>query len=200
MTIRRRPATPERILDAAERLVQVRGFNAFSYADVSKEIGIQKASLHHHFATKAHLGVALVRRYREAFLGELSEIESSSRNALERLERYVELYRSVLRQSRMCMCGMLAADVATLPKPMKAAVAAFFHENEAWLERVLLEGKRRGEVRFRGSAASMAAFFVSSLEGGMLVARGSGQPEQLDRVAEHLLASVRPGKQPVVSR
>jgi TetR/AcrR family transcriptional repressor of nem operon len=98
------------------------------------------------------------------------------------------------------MCGMLAADVATLPKPMRATLAEFFHENEAWLKRVLTEGKRRGEITFRGSAGSMAAFFVSSLEGGMLVARGSGEPEQLDRVAEHLLASVGPGKKTVPSR
>ena len=48
--------TADRILDSAERLVQVRGFNAFSYADVARELGITKASLHYHFAGKAELG------------------------------------------------------------------------------------------------------------------------------------------------
>ena len=33
-------ATAMRVLDAAERLVQVRGFNGFSYADVAAELGI----------------------------------------------------------------------------------------------------------------------------------------------------------------
>ena len=194
MGTKRKESTVDRILDVAERLVQVRGFNAFSYADVSKAVGIQKASLHHHFATKTDLGVALVSRYRSVFLGALEAIESRGENSLERLEGYIDLYRSVLRKRRMCMCGMLAADVATLPAPMRESVAEFFTENEAWLVRVLAAGKKRGELRFTGSAASMAAFIVSSLEGGMLVSRGRGEFEHLDDVAEQLLASIRPDR------
>lgn len=192
MSTKRNVSTADRILDAAEHLVQVRGFNAFSYADVSRTVGIQKASLHHHFPSKADLGAALVSRYRRVFLDALGEVESSSENAVERLEGYVQLYRAVLRKRRMCMCGMLAADVATLPEPMREGVAGFFAENEAWLSRVLVAGKKRGELRFTGSAASMAAFMVSSLEGAMLVSRGRGELAYLDEVAALILANVRP--------
>src|SRR5271167_2757692 len=52
--------TAARALDVAERLVQVRGFNAFSYADVSRELGLSTAALHYHFAGKAELGEALI--------------------------------------------------------------------------------------------------------------------------------------------
>ena len=45
-------STPARILDVAERLVQVRGFNGFSYADVAAELGVTKASLHYHFPAR----------------------------------------------------------------------------------------------------------------------------------------------------
>ena len=49
--------TATRILDVAEGLVQARGFNGFSYADVaSQEVGITKAALHYHFPGKADLG------------------------------------------------------------------------------------------------------------------------------------------------
>jgi TetR/AcrR family transcriptional repressor of nem operon len=191
MAIKRNATTVDRILDEAEKLVQVRGFNAFSYADISKAVGIQKASLHHHFATKTDLGVALVDRYRRAFGDALEGIESNGTHAVERLERYVDLYRSVLRKRRMCMCGMLAADVATLPGPIRDGVAEFFSENVSWLTRVLTEGKKRGELSFVGSAASTSAFIVSSLEGAMLVARGRGELDHLDEVAGFLLATLR---------
>ncbi len=191
MGARRQVGTVDRILDVAERLVQVRGFNAFSYADVSQALGIQKASLHHHFATKADLGVALIDRYRRHFHAALDAIESAD-DAGEQLARYVDLYRSVLRKKRMCMCGMLAADVATLPAPMREGVAEFFTENEAWLARLLTAGRTRGDLKFAGSPESVAAFLVSSLEGAMLVSRGMGQPEHLDAVAAILLASLRP--------
>src|ERR1700694_3257471 len=45
--------TASKVLDVAERLVQVNGFNGFSYADASSELGITKAALHYHFARKA---------------------------------------------------------------------------------------------------------------------------------------------------
>ena len=59
--------TAQRILDIAEQLVQVRGFNAFSYADIAAELGITKASLHYHFSGKAELGQALIARYAQRF-------------------------------------------------------------------------------------------------------------------------------------
>ena len=37
------------ILDAAQRMVQTRGYNGFSYADISDEVGLRKASIHHYF-------------------------------------------------------------------------------------------------------------------------------------------------------
>src|SRR5262245_28539009 len=186
----RRTNTAERILDSAERLVQVRGFNAFSYADIAKALGITKASLHHHFPTKGELGVALVQRYRRQFLLALERIEAASDQAPVRLKGYAELYRSVLRKKRMCLCGMLATDVATLPKDMRESVASFFKENQAWLTRVLDSGRAEGALEFPGTSASLAALIVGSLEGAMLVARVSGDLRHFDGVAERLLSSV----------
>lgn len=192
MATTRRSDTAERILDTAEHLVQVRGFNAFSYADIAKVLGVRKASLHHHFPTKAALGQALIARYRRSFLAALEAIETLREDAPGRLRRYAGLYGAVLRRGRMCMCGMLATDSATLPRPMRERVAKFFAENEAWLARVLERGRRRRELRFEGPAATMAALFVSSLEGAMLVARGGGQPRYFDGVARRLLEGVLP--------
>jgi TetR/AcrR family transcriptional repressor of nem operon len=191
MAAARKP-TADKVLDIAEALVQTRGYNAFSYADISRAVGIRKASLHHHYPTKADLGLALVSRYRAAFLGALQNIEEKSESTPKRLERYTQLYGSVLRKGRMCMCGMLAADVATLPRPMRESIADFFAENEDWLTRVLTDGKKRGEIQFDGTPASMASFFVSSLEGAMLVARGSGNLDPFDDVVRHLMTRIQP--------
>ena len=67
-------STASRVLDTAERLVQVRGFNGFSYADIAAELQISKASLHYHFATKADLGEALINRYSTRFFEALAEV------------------------------------------------------------------------------------------------------------------------------
>src|SRR5687768_13019152 len=102
--------TPQRILDVAERLVQTRGFNAFSYADIADALHVTKASLHYHFPTKADLGRQLIERYAAAFTQALADIDRASDDVAVKLRRYVNLYREVLRANRMCLCGMLAAE------------------------------------------------------------------------------------------
>jgi TetR/AcrR family transcriptional repressor of nem operon len=179
--------TAARILDVAERLVQVHGFNAFSYADVAAEVQIRKASLHHHFPTKAALGEALITRYRTRFSQALADIHVGSSDARVRLKAYARLYAGVLRKRRMCLCGVLAADFETLPRPMRQGVVGFFSDNEAWLAGVLAEGRRQKTLQFQGLASTHAAFVVSSLEGAMLVARSYGRVERFEAVVKKLL-------------
>src|SRR3954469_9033808 len=186
MAPRRGNDTAARILEVAERLVQVHGFNAFSYADISRELNIRKASLHHHFPTKAALGQALIARYHRRFIEALAEIRRESGDACTRLARYGQLYRDVLRKNRMCLCGVLAADFETLPRPMQRRVVDFFEANEAWLAVVLEEGRRAKALRFQGPASATAAFLVSSLEGAMLVARSYGRVSRFESAVKKL--------------
>ena len=184
-------ATEARILDVAERLVQVRGFNGFSYADVAAKIGITTASLHYHFPTKEALGVSLIARYTESFLRSLQEIATAGQPVVT-LQRYVGLYESVLRKGRMCLCGMLAADYTTLPKEMREAVRTFFDRNEAWLAGVLEEGRRLGRVAFQGAPIDQARLVVGTLEGAMLVARTYDDPVRFTSSSARLLAALQP--------
>lgn len=182
--------TSQRILDVAERLVQTRGFNGFSYADIAEALAVTKASLHYHFPSKADLGRRLIERYEKTFLAALQAIDATGAPPRERLKRYGRIYADVLRDNRMCLCGMLASDYATLPKPMKDEVKHFFDENEKWLAAVLEEGRKAGNLGFKGPAVDLARVIVGTLEGAMMLARSYGDPERFDTVAERLIASL----------
>ena len=73
-------------------MVQARGYNGFSYADIADMVGIRKASVYHHFAGKGDLGQEVARRYRRGFGEALADIESDTDDPVARLERYAELY------------------------------------------------------------------------------------------------------------
>ena len=180
--------TATRILDSAESLVQVRGFNGFSYADVAAELAVTKASLHYHFPGKAELGRALIVRYATRFNAALAGIDASGADAPAMLGAYARLYADVLRGRRMCLCGMLAAEYQTLPEPMREAVLGFFDENESWVERVLVQGRDAGTLVFPGDPREAARLIVSALEGAMLVARPYGDVERFEAAAERLLS------------
>jgi TetR/AcrR family transcriptional regulator, transcriptional repressor for nem operon len=182
--------TSQRILDIAERLVQTRGFNGFSYADIAEALDVTKASLHYHFPSKADLGKRLIERYEEAFLAALKTIDATGAAARDKLKRYARIYADVLRDNRMCLCGMLASDYATLPKPMKEEVKHFFDENEQWLAVVLDHGRKAGNLQFKGSALELARIIVGSLEGAMMLARSYGDASRFDAAAERLIGSL----------
>ena len=182
--------TAQRILDVAERLVQTQGFNGFSYADISAQLKITKASLHYHFATKAALGSALITRYSTEFRRALEAIDESANDARAKLSRYADLYAQVLQQNRMCLCGMLAADYTTLPAPMRTGVKEFFDLNETWLAKAFEEGRKAKVLHFRGTPLDSARLLLASLEGAMLVARSYAEPGRFASAAQRLLADL----------
>jgi TetR/AcrR family transcriptional repressor of nem operon len=182
--------TAARILDVAEHLLQVRGFNGFSYADIAAELNVTKAALHYHFAGKSDLGEALIARYAGRFAEALTGLDAGRGDASAKLAAYADLYLQVLRNRRMCLCGMLAAEYQTLPEPMQGAVIRFFDQNETWLEGVLEQGREDGSLQFAGSARDTARMVVGGLEGAMLVARPYGDIARFQTAADNLLAGL----------
>ncbi|MGZ5104083.1 MAG: TetR/AcrR family transcriptional regulator, partial [Usitatibacter sp.] len=182
--------TSKRILDVAERLVQTRGFNGFSYADIAEVLHVTKASLHYHFPAKADLGARLIQRYERNFLEALERIDAESRDARDKLRRYAAIYEEVLRDNRMCLCGMLAAEYGTLPKPMRDDMRHYFDENERWLVAVLQEGKREKVLRFPGSAAEAAQALLGTLEGAMMIARTYGDVSRFKAASQRAIAEL----------
>ena len=192
MTVRQGadPGTATRILDTAEELLQVRGYNAFSYADVAAALKLTKASLHYHFPSKAELGVALVTRYADRFAEGLDRIDEVGGRAPAKLVAYVDLYAQVISGGRMCLCGMLAAEYPTLPEPMQAGVRSFIDRNQSWLTAVLEQGTAEGSVHTNGTSADAAMMLLAGLEGAMLVARPYADVERFESAARQLLAAV----------
>jgi TetR/AcrR family transcriptional regulator, transcriptional repressor for nem operon len=189
----RRIDAAERILDTAQQLAQTCGFNGFSYADIALRLGVTKASLHYHFPSKAELGRALIARYRERFVEALAAIDQQGGKAPRKLRNYVALYHQVMHLDRMCLCGMFAAEYATLPPAMQEELRHFFDANELWLSGVLERGRSAREIAFRESPRERARVLVGTLEGAMLLARAYGDDKRFQGVARHLLTELAPG-------
>ena len=189
-TDRRERDTRTAILDIAERLVQNRGFNGFSYADVAEQLSITTPALHYHFAGKAELGEALISRYATTFAIALEQIDATVTDAPAKLEAYADLYLEVLRDQRMCLCGILAAEYETLPKLMTENVIRFFDDNEQWLAHVLEQGQQNETLQFTGTTLEAARMIVGTLEGAMLLARPYGDVARFQTSAARLIADL----------
>jgi TetR/AcrR family transcriptional regulator, transcriptional repressor for nem operon len=172
--------TRDSILSSAQHLVQQRGYNGFSYADIADEVGIRKASLHHHFPTKTDLGLALIERYAADFEDALQSIDAAKIKADTKLLRYVALYRATLEADRMCLCGMLSTEALTLDAALLPKLRQFFERNTEWLAAILSAGRDDSRFQFSGSATDHARAFQAALQGALMMARASGDAADFD--------------------
>ncbi|WP_426062204.1 TetR/AcrR family transcriptional regulator [Hymenobacter sp. B1770] len=171
-TVSLAPDTRTRILDLAESLLLERGYNAFSYQHIARELGVKPAAIHYHFPSKDDLGTAVVARQ----LKRLRKWRDLPRVAdlppKEQLEALFKVYDNHVRQERrVCLFGALAADFLTLPTPMQAELRTFNGELTAWLAQVLAVGKATGALRFVGSPSAKAVQVLTTLAGALQVAR-----------------------------
>jgi TetR/AcrR family transcriptional repressor of nem operon len=181
---KQRSETAEQILDLAETLIQTRGYSAFSYQDIADGLGIRKASIHYHFASKADLGVAVVDRYIERFGAALVGIAADDKqSSMAMLDFYVQPYlQFASTPDRVCLSGALAGEMMALPPEVRARVDHFFKTHQVWLTKILKRGVARGEFRLAAPAPKVARFIFGALQGALLVKRTTGDLSQINDV------------------
>ena len=165
--------TATQILDVAQDMVRNRGYSAFSYADISKQVGIRKASIHYHFPAKDVMVKELVKRYRENMARQCSLIAESDASPDQQLIQFADLYCNGLAQDHICMCSMLSADFAVLPESIQNEIQVFFQETEAWLAHLLQQGQDAQLWTCRPSVEQEAKGLIAMLQGAQLLARSA---------------------------
>lgn len=160
----------EAVMAAAKATVQAHGYNALSFRELAKEVGIKSASVHYHFPTKGDLGAALARRYTEDGAGHLEDLLAISKDPTWCMDRYIEIFRAALaNDNRMCLCGIMSAELDDLPAEVRTEINNFAATNVAWLAQVLTLAKPDATEQ---ALKEHAMAIYAAIEGAQLVARG----------------------------
>ena len=104
--------TRERLLSEAEHLMREKGYSVFSYADLSKIVGITKASIHHHFPTKDILGEQVVIQAFSDTQRVFEQIEATEKSAERRIAAYIDIFAQSHKASLLPLCCALSAETA----------------------------------------------------------------------------------------
>ena len=184
--------TATRILDVGQELIQTRGYTAISFQDIAVQVGIKKPSIIHHFPSKADLGVAIIRRYRDTFAAQLDAIESDpEKTSWQALDFYFSPYLHFAETpDTVCLCGALAGEVPALPEEMRSEVKQFMVDHQRWLEGILRRGRKNGELSFDETPARLSRMLFNTLQGSLLVKRSTddlGQVKDVIKVITRML-------------
>ena len=164
--------TRQTIMDAARAMVQYRGYNALSFRELAKEVGVKSASIHYHFPTKGDLATALAQRYIEDLVLYLDGLLAASEDQASCIRKYTDVFRAaLLRNNRMCLCGILAAEHIDLPTEVRVELERFTQVNVRWLVQVLSLSNSEADAE---TVEQRAMAIFAAVEGAQLVARSRG--------------------------
>lgn len=182
-------STAEEILRRTRPLILSGGYDGFSYADISSIVGIRKASIHHHFPTKAQLVRILVERYRREAIEGLQKMDEAIADPAEKLRAYTGYWQSCITSGSepFCVCALLASQMPALPDEVATEVRAHFRALAAWLTSVFRDGLEQGSLHMAHDPEIEAEVFVATVHGAMLSSRAHGDPAVFEMIVRPLV-------------
>ncbi|MGL4768117.1 MAG: TetR/AcrR family transcriptional regulator [Formosimonas sp.] len=140
------------------------GYDSFSFADLAQRTGIAKASIHHHFANKADLALAVVD-----FLGGLVQDIHQKIKALEAPERIpfvLQALRLDFFDSKICPLSSLQAELNVLPAQLHEPLQRLTLLEHQLVADLIGETAHTMGVALPVSADQMAYHVLCTLKGG----------------------------------
>jgi TetR/AcrR family transcriptional repressor of nem operon len=167
----------EKILEAGQSLIELRGYSALGVAEICKAAGVPKGSFYHFFESKEALALAVIDAHWAAQECAWTRILSGAQAPLERLRLLFEATEAEQRAGQQscgtvsgCMFGNLTLELSNQAEAIRARLQEIFDAQAALVESVIAEALARGEVSVAAPREAARAV-VAQVEGQVLFAK-----------------------------
>ena len=182
-------STRESIIQLADQLIRDKGYNAFSFYDIAKSLGIKNASIHYYFPGKTQLGIAVIQEHSRRF--NVMKEAVAGKHPAEKLKVFAATYGATRQEERICIVGSLASDLHTLEPGTGQQLALYAQEVLGWVEAVLEEGRNLGYFTFAVPARTKALLIITNLSGALQLTRLTGA-QDFYTIAETIIQELGP--------
>lgn len=129
--------TREQIVDVADRLFYEHGFEATSFADIAKDVGLSRGNFYYHFKTKDEILAAVIARRAANTRAMLEAWERDADSPAERIRSFVRIL--IANRTKImahgCPVGTLGNELAKLDHVAKDDAVQLFSLFRDWLAR-----------------------------------------------------------------
>ncbi len=173
--------TKERVLAGATEIFHRQGFSGTSIHDLIRETGVKKGNLYHYFSSKEEMGLEVLTRARDDFFVFLDKSLQGDRPSAQLANHFKTIVRYHEGRNLVggCIFGNTALEMSDRNETYRAVIHGVFEEWRRRIREVLESAVRSGEARKDLDPESMARHVVATVEGGILLARASRNPEDL---------------------
>ncbi|MDF2036293.1 TetR/AcrR family transcriptional regulator [Cytobacillus oceanisediminis] len=164
----------KQIVDLAIKLIQHKGYVAFSYDDISKQLGVTKASIHYHFEKKEDLGVAVTERILLRLQESLMLIKNSPVSAEEKLKQFIEQQAQRFECTEICPISSLQTDYESLPSAVQEKIEEVSRLELKVMKELVAEAQTANIISSSEDVHQVAVTILSSVKGALLYRRVLG--------------------------
>ncbi len=165
-------STRSEIIRIGDELIRDKGYNAFSFYDIAKALGIKNASIHYHFPTKVALGIAVLDEQMAA-LEALIE-KGVQKEPLDKLKDFFSIYIKIEAEGKICIVGSLASDLHTLDVLLAAKLKEFANRTLEWVTDIVKEGHEKGVFRLSSTPRDKALMIITNMLASLQLTRLTG--------------------------
>ena len=178
-------------MELAEELILTKGYNAFSYQDISSSLGIKNAAIHYYFPSKANLGTSIVKNNMQRFEEMVDNMQIRNFGELEQLESFLRIYTKSNRERKICVIGSLGPDFQTLPEASQIELKKMTERIIDWLSLILESGRQKSVFSFKGSSRNRALLILSNMVASLQLSRVMDKVE-FKNIHQALLDDLKP--------
>jgi len=179
------PSIRPRIIEQAEHLIHLRGYNGTSLDGIATACGTTKANLIHHFKSKEELCLAVLDykmdRTRGECLTPLAGCECPVRAVKKMFADAACFYKNNGCRAG-CFIGNMALEMSDINDKFRLKAESFFDEWTGCLEASLKRARAAGTFSPSLKPKSTAEALLSMYQGAIMIARTRRDPAILDRI------------------
>ena len=185
-------STREDIVDAALRLVHVRGFNNTTIEDILKESDFGKGNFYYYFKSKDELGFAILERVLQHLNSELIEKSfDQSKNPWQQLNDFLDEDELVERARQRecsggCILGNLAVEMSDIHEEFRLRLNKAFDQLRTCVEKALTQARAQGTLRSNADIPGLALFTIAGFEGTFMMGKLQEDADVVASVVEEL--------------
>lgn len=188
--------TKEKILGVSLDLLHKRGYFATSINNIIDNSGIKKGSIYFHYKSKETLIIEVLNEAIERYEKQISKgvtHEAASDQIIDMINAITD-YHVNGDISKGCLFGNMALEIGHDGSEISALIESFFKRWENKFISLLNIAEKNGEIKLKEPARVLARMILSSIEGGVLLSKISGNTESLKdcmKVIKSLINEIR---------
>lgn len=181
------PEVPERILQQAEHLIHLRGYQATSLDEIARCCKMTKANLFHHYQCKEELALAVldakIRDYQERRVSPLCA-EGDPAQAVARMFAEAGRHYTGNGCKAGCLVANIALEMSDVNETFRKRTSEFFRRWTDDMAACLKKCRDKGAFADSLDPKATSEAIISLYEGAILLARTHRDPSVFHRVGK----------------